>query len=318
MKLRQLAVGLCFLGCFWGASEKVEAQFEFDRAVVIVNGDPITGRQYYRRMEFLPNVGRLSGGRFVESSPGFLTMTQLINEQLMLQLARERGVFPTDAQVDRELDARLSRNPELLEGFERLGLTRADLRFETLLNLAEFNIVTQGINVTDVEVEEMYANNPEMFTDPTIYELRSIAVRGAEARGVVDAALNSGRSFADVARELSQESNRGEAFKLSEFNFQSNVREELARLETGRYTEWIAGEDFWIRFELVSKEEGGLQPLTDELKAEIRRELLVTRGRNRNNLPQLMENMRRTAQLQFADNDSPLARQIREVFNQGG
>src|SRR4051794_21708042 len=83
------------------------------RVVATVNGVEIKGAEYYRRMEFLPGVGRNLGDGFAEFPPGFLTLEQLITEKLVLQLAKDKGVFPTDVEVKAELDYRKTKNPNL-------------------------------------------------------------------------------------------------------------------------------------------------------------------------------------------------------------
>ena len=70
-----------------------------DKPMVVINGESILRGNYVKRMEVLPGVGKNFGGKFVEASPGFLTLQTLINEMLTLQLAAEKGVTPSEAQI---------------------------------------------------------------------------------------------------------------------------------------------------------------------------------------------------------------------------
>src|SRR5471030_1100048 len=66
------------------------------RVVAVVNGDEIKGAEYYRRMEYLEGVGIRLGNQFAEFPPGFLAIQKIIDERLTFQLAKSKGVYPTD------------------------------------------------------------------------------------------------------------------------------------------------------------------------------------------------------------------------------
>jgi hypothetical protein len=95
------------------ATSTAYAQVDPDRVIVKVNGVPIVGRDYYRRMETQGGLGTpTTDMKFVQIYPGYLSLRFLIEEELIVQLAKSQGVAPTDAQVTAELAARKLRNPE--------------------------------------------------------------------------------------------------------------------------------------------------------------------------------------------------------------
>src|SRR5438309_1536369 len=98
------------LVCVLGVAASVHGQVDPNRVVATVNGEPIKGEEYYRRMEYLPGVGRFSGDHFAEFPPGFMTLDQLITEKLVMQLAKQKGVAPAAPEIQEELRYRLEEN----------------------------------------------------------------------------------------------------------------------------------------------------------------------------------------------------------------
>lgn len=291
------------------------AQVDPNRVIVTVNGEPIRGATYFKRMEILPGVGRMSAGRFVPATPGFLTLQQLINEKLMLQLARERGVLPTDAQVRQEIERRTRENPQFVEMFTQVGLTQADLEYDIRVQLAEFNVLTQGINITDQEVDNFFRENPSLFTVPKRYTLRVIAVRDPARRTTVDNALQSGQAFAEVARAHSEEATAptgGLIGEVIEDQLAKPVRDALAPLARGQRTGWIPSGESSVMFFVEDLVPSRLEPMTPELRVATRRRLMMDRGMNVNNPARLMNEMRAKANIQFTG--TPFDEQIKAAF----
>ena len=111
-------LGLCAFGI---------SQVDPTRTVAIVNGEAIKGDEYYHRMEYLPGVSRrIQEGVNAEFPPGFLTLEQLVTERLILQLAKQRNVAPSQAEVDAEMKSITELDPKLLEAWIANGQSRSD------------------------------------------------------------------------------------------------------------------------------------------------------------------------------------------------
>lgn len=294
------------------------AQVDPDRVLVRVNGEAITGEKYFRRMEVLPNVGRMRDGRFVESSPGFLTLQQLITETLLLQVARNNNVYPTDAQVTEELQQRLTYTPNLLRGFELLGLDESYLRHEIRISLAEFNLQTIGVTVTDFEVEKYYEDNPNLFITPKRYQLRMIAVSSAAAKQTVDGELAAGASFAEVARKHSEEASKiagGDMGVVEERSLVEEMRPAVAATPKGETSAWVESQGIHVKFLVEEIFPSEKLAFDADLKAEIRKSLMVAQGRQRNNLSNMVEEAKAKANIEYVD--TPFEQQLRGVFRAG-
>lgn len=294
------------------------AQVSPDRVLVRVNGEAITGDRYFRRMEVLPHVGRMRDGRFVENAPGFLTLQQLITETLLLQVARNNNVYPTDAQVTEELQRRLAYAPDLLRGFELLGLDESFLRHEIRISLAEFNLQTMGVTVTDFEVEKYYQDNPGLFVAPKRYHLRMIGVSTAAMKQTVDGELAAGTSFADVARRHSEEASKiagGDMGVVEERSLADVMRPVVAATAKGETSAWVEAQGYHFKFQVLDIFPEEKLELDAELKAEIRKSLMVAQGRQRNNLSAMVEEAKGKANIEYVD--TPFEQQLRGVFRSG-
>lgn len=288
-----------FLAAVVAGSAFAAAQSDPTKPIATVNGDTIGGLEYFRRMEFLPGFGRMVGGRFVEGWPGYLALQQMINEKLLLQIAKERGVAPKDADIAAELESRLKDSPKLLESLAKVGISKADLEYQVRVDLSEFNIVTQGVNVTDQEVEQHYKDNPSRFTIPKRYKLRLIAV-AAEKKSAVDTALAGGKSFGDVARDMSSDPSALQSGFIGEVPataFAQPVLTVLDATKIGTATEWLQGNTGWFKFFIEDVKAAEKIPLDANLRKQLRRTLMLDRGRVRNNLEKLMAEARKKAKI---------------------
>lgn len=277
-------------------------QTPMDKTMVIVNGQSISGKTYYKRMEVLPNTGQLVNGKFVQATPGYLALSKLIDETLMIQLAVEKGVAPTETEITNTIKERTDETPGLVEALAKIGFSMDDLRYDTKVQLSEYKLQTMGINITDMEIEKFYKENPTMYTLPKRFKLSVIAVDSDEKKRAVDDALNSGKKFGDVAKEMSVDVTRGDQGQMGEVAERELANETLAAVtaaKKGGVTDWIASGSVSAKFLVEDVMEKKLVPLDASLKQAIRRNLMLDRGRIKNNLAQMMSNMRSKSKIEF-------------------
>lgn len=298
------------------AATFAQAQISPDRVLVVVNGQKITGASYYKRMEFLPNVGKLVGDQFLPAMPGFLALETLINETLMIQLATDKGVAPTNAQIDEEIARRLKQNPDFMKAFTMLGLTQADMEYDIRVQLSEFNLTTMGINITDFQVEKYYQENTPMFTVPKRYRLRLIAVTTDAEKAAVDADLAAGKDFAEVAKKHSKHvtnGNGGLMGDLPEDAIGENIKAIVKGLKEGQSTPWMENQGetkVKVFLEKIYPQE--VMKLDDDLKYEIRQNMMLTRGRVKNDVAQMMANKRKATTFEFQG--TPFDEQLKKLY----
>lgn len=274
--------------------------------MIEINGEKVSRAEYVRRMEYLPGIGKATrDGNFVEIFPGLATVDFLINERLTLQIAKEHGVEPTNAEVDAELAMIQRREPGLLERFLATGRTKDEYRAVVKLNLAQFKLQTEGVLVTDTEVKNLYDLAKDVkYTRPPMVRLRVIAVNSDAESKEVDAALKAGKSFAATAALLSKDvtSRAGGMYgDIPVDQLSTNVKEAVTKLKKGDTTSWIKSSDtLMVKFFVEEVLPRTTRPLDADLKEDLRRELLVRKGSAKNDLTKLLKEARQKASIKIA------------------
>ena len=289
------ALALCAIG--W-------SQVDVNKTVVVVNGEEIKGAEYYHRMEYLGGVGKPMSSGVAEFPPGFLTIEQLITERLILQLAKNKGVAPTDPEVENELKVRIADDPKFLENWLNSGKTEAELRYMVRLQLAQFKAATAGVNVTDQEVEQHYKENPAMYTTLKHVKISVIAVRDADTQQKVDAELKAGKTFAEVAKTHSEDLTKGAGGLVGNISYAAipeQVRTALDKIKIGQTTEWLTSSNAKLKFLLQDVTLPKKLELTPQLKRDIRKRLLMDKGSIRNNVAKEMFDLRLKSNIDIKD-----------------
>jgi len=294
MRLLVIATALLAPACF--------AQTPVDKTLLVVNGQPIDGKTYYKRLEVLPEVGTMVDNKFEPAPPGYLALSKLIDEILLLQLAKDKGVAPTDAEVDDLFKKRSAMNPDLMPSLEKIGFTAEDYKYDLRLQLAEYKLTVMGINITDQQVEKHYKDNQYMYTLPKRYKLRVIAVNSEDDKKKVDQALGSGSAFGKVAHDLSidiSRANDGQMGEVPEASLANASAAAIKATKKGNTTDWLTNNNLSVKFLVEDVLEQKVVPLDADLKDKVRRTLMLERGRIRNDVAAMMSNMRKAAKIDY-------------------
>lgn len=288
------------------------AQIDPAKVVAVVNGEEIKSNEYYRRMEFLPGIGKSTANAFTEMPPGLWTLDQLITERLVLQLAREKGVFPTDAELANEINQLTSENPDLMNFWKSSGRTEEEYRDQVRVQLAQFKLQTMGVTVTDSEVERLYRTNIANYTSPRQFALSVIAVDSPANRDAVDKDLADGKAFGDVARARSIDVSKlqdGRYGTIPETQLGAVIKGELDKIKVGGVTQWIESSinstPVYMKFRLDDVIAERVEQLTPALRRRIRKQRMIELGVVRNDVAKMMIEQRKKAKVDirngFAD-----------------
>ena len=293
------------------------AQVDLNKTVAVINGDVIKGDEYYHRMETLPNVGRvLDSGRVLPMSPGMLTILQLVDDHLVIQLAKDKGLMPTDQEIDDAIKESQTADPNFMQNWINSGGTQATLRESLRFPLIEFKLATEGITVSDQEVVDFYHKNqlPNLTIVPRNVQLRLIAVRDQAGEKTVDDNLGSGTKFEEVAKADSQDAtsaNGGELGTVVTDRLPKPVVDAIDKTPVGSMTPWVDvplgnGQDgqpmvAHVKYLIEDKKPDTPIPYTPELKDRIRRKMMIDRGRAKNNVEQELSDERKKAKIQITN-----------------
>ncbi len=196
---------------------------EVDRIVAVVNSEVITALQLRARVE---QAKRQLGRQGVELPPEEVLQRQLLErlivERAQLQLAQETSLRVDDATLERAIERVAANNKlsveQLRAALEADGVPwsrfREEIRTEILLTRLREREVDNRVVVTDAEIDNFIASNPDAFSGQE-FAVAHILLRtpeGASPQQIeavarraeqVMARLRSGEDFARVAAEVS-------------------------------------------------------------------------------------------------------------------
>lgn len=196
---------------------------EVDRIVAVVNSEVITSLQLRARID---QAKRQLARQGVELPPDNVLERQLLErlivERAQVQLAQETSLRVDDATLERAIERIAGNNKlsveQLRAALEKDGVPwnrfRDEIRTEILLTRLREREVDSRVVVTDAEIDNFIANNPDAFSGQE-FAVAHILLRtpeGASPQQVeavarraeqVMARLRSGEDFARVAAEVS-------------------------------------------------------------------------------------------------------------------
>ncbi len=261
-----------------------------------VSGEAITVDEFHKYMEVMPTA-KVQIQNQVATLPivdtlAFQALQDLISQRLMTQIAKDEGVYPTEAEVNEELKFRQELNPDFLRNLNARGMDVAMIKKSLAQDLAQERLLTKGITITKEDVEKYIKDNPKQFVDPAQADVTFIYVRDPATRQEVDKALAAGETFADVATRYSQFPNAAQnqgKFPLTIIDQfptgpGTDIKALISKTPELKVTDWVPFEQGQAKFNVVKKSEERPLALDDPKKEKLRRDLAINRGQQANDL----------------------------------
>ena len=272
--------------------------------VATVNGEPIKASDYFRRLEWY-QVNPQSPFAKANLPVGFQLLRQMISERMILQLAKSRNVAPTGPEIDARVADVYRTSPTLKAQLVDSGRGEDDLRTEMAYEEAQFKLVTAGVTITDQEVEKRYKDLPSQFEEPARYKLRVIAVGDDAAQKTVDDALKAGKPFVDVAKQYSADertrTSGGDYGEVRDNGIPDAIRAAIVATPAGGSSAWVKTESgARLRFFVERVTPARKIPLDADVKARIRRGMMLERGRTKNDVTKALDDATRAAKVTIA------------------
>lgn len=171
----------------------MRARYHAKEVVFSVNGATVDKNTFFDRLQ------RAAGAPVARA---------LVAEQLQLQFAEKEGVLPTDEEVEARFQE-LAKRKNFKENLQRQGLTEEQFKSNLKLQMAQTNVLTKGVKVTDAEIREFYHQNTNpknpnaRFYMPETVQLAVIVTRTEEDAKKALADLNRGIAWATVVKNYS-------------------------------------------------------------------------------------------------------------------
>lgn len=252
-----------------------------------INGEKVSTKEY---LDFLAQkttiiVNSSQGPQLAPTTQtvGFQGLQDLVARKVLLQLAKDQGVLPTDAEVTKELDDRTKQQSDLLQRAAQAGYTTEDIKSSIRFDLAREKLLTKGVVVTPTEVDNYIKEKPQEFTEPARATLLYVAVGSAAKKAQVDKDLAGGQSFQTVATHYSEDPRARETGARYAETDVSKMNPELQTIVNKtaplKTSAWISvGPTMFVKFYVQSKTPAKPIPITPEIKERVRRDLAIQRG----------------------------------------
>lgn len=147
------------------------------------------------------NITRQDWLLAMEQQSGKDTLRNLIDQKLIVKMAKKYGISVNDKELNQEM--LMAKSIQDSEG----GSQNDDLlRKEVKTNLLFEKLITKDVKVTEAQLKKFYQDNQYFYHIPTLYKVSLIEVKTkGEAEQIIQA-LNNGSSFDALAMEASIDS----------------------------------------------------------------------------------------------------------------
>jgi foldase protein PrsA len=186
-------------------------------AVAVVDGETISTSELDSLLLRIKKTYKANQQQFPKAgTPEYQSLQSQAVAHLVQRIEYEKeagefGVKVSDSEVDKRIAALRKENfansqKRLEQQMKQQGYTLAvlkeDVRYDLLSNKL-YKEITEGVKVTDNEVNSYYAKNKQQYTTPESRELRHILVKTrTEANKIYDQ-LKAGADFATLAKQKS-------------------------------------------------------------------------------------------------------------------
>ena len=302
-----------------------------EQVLVKVNGDIITKSELEERQiaalrdrkitpEALKNDEELKKA-IAEVTPQLLVSA--VDELLVIQLGREKGLHLSDEQFNRWLtsmrkDQGLEDDKKFEAALKQEGMAISDIRRNVekqfLLQQVQTEEFGGKLQITEEEARQYYQANPKEFVEPATVTLREILIEvptvtqqgramvnvgkddeAAKKAEAVRARLTAGEDFATVASEVSaspSKANGGLIGPIAANDLSPDLQKLLSGMKPGDITQPMRAAKGYQVLKLETSKQSGLRPFDSvrDLVAD-----KVYQDRSRTEMRKFIERVRRQA-----------------------
>lgn len=255
--------------------------------IATVNGDTISTKEYLdyleRKNQVIVDTSR--GPQIAQSvgSVGLQALRDLVDRQLVIQLAKEDGVAPSQGDIVKELDFRNKQRADYTNQMvANTGMTLEMLKNDIAFDLSREHLLTKGITVTPADVDQYIKENPNQFMEPATANLLWIVVAEQNKTKQVDQDLAVGQNFQTVATRYSvapQARETGGAYPVNQIDQMTpKLKEIVEKTPENKTTDWLQDGKNYVKFYVQSKSPAKPIKMDDIKKELVRRQLAIQRG----------------------------------------
>lgn len=213
-----------FQSIFQSSASAEENKFFLDKVVAVVNKEVITWSELYKYMEFVANdeIKSLNPDerfKYFKKHQEEL-LEKLIDTKLQIEEAEKFGIFVSDSEIDAAINDIKKKykmsDKAFNETLQKEGMTFEDykklLKEQVIIGRASNMFVKSKIIVTDEEINNYIAANPELSCDDDGYYVSQIFLKKRENEEELKIKINEilkrliqGESFNRIASQFSED-----------------------------------------------------------------------------------------------------------------
>jgi parvulin-like peptidyl-prolyl isomerase len=256
----------------------------------------VGGREILLR-DFEPMLRATATGslRDLSDAVGSRLLDQYLEQQVLLEEARRRGIEVEDA----DLDHAMAREGGLDGDRDYREKMRTSLTVNKLLR----TVLAESAAVTPEEEERFFQENPQMFHRPAVLVLRQILLDDRESAALLRVQLaQEPERFADAARQHSRAPDRGSPRSYVLDDLPREALAALRDLKAGKVSPVVEISPGFVIFLLVEKRKQRNVTL-EEARPRIQARLQESRGETA--LTRLLADLRRKLDVKLYEENLP-------------
>ena len=284
-----VGLALTLAGCKSGDNE----------LMATVNGETITREEYIshleRKIQVLVQSQNGAAQVQVAQPLNFQALNDLVNQKLLLQMAKQENVYPSDGDVKNELTYQVGKRADFVSTLTGQGLTLSDINSELRVQLARHNLLSKGVKISPEQVDAYIKDNPKEFENHAAVDLSWVVLKDATDKNKVDADLKAGQTFAIVARHYTSAPG-GERYQSREYDkFPVRLKGVVDKLAENGTSGWLQDGANWVKFHVEKKTPASPIAIKDWMKEEVKRLLAEQKGSAAIDLDKRLLNLRKQA-----------------------
>jgi foldase protein PrsA len=281
-----------------------------DETLAYVNGEPIRLSDFYQYLQHKADVSVITANGTasfkVNGSLGSQAFRDMVSQQLELQIARDKGLYPTQDELENELNAKLHANPAYVLDLVSQGISLELIKKSITIDLAQEKLLTQGVTYTEEQTKAYMRLHTKDFIQPERVDLSIIFLRDRSKCEQADGDLNSGQSFSNVALRYSEQPDTRElnghltepgAELPAVANLPAEIRNGIRGLSEHQTSSWISSGGGFCKLYVNKLVPAAAIPMDDAKIDLLRRALAKQAGAKRINLEKLIADKLRTSKV---------------------
>jgi hypothetical protein len=211
------------------------------KTAATINGETITEDEFYDRTLNVTAPELVVPYQMRQPmKAGEYALQSLVFEKLMSQLAKEKKVYPTDAEINEYIPFAKKYAPQVTFVMPDASRTEAGWRRDARIALIRRNLAKAPLKISEDEIKKSYDSLQKQLTPPDQYHMRMIDVTSQAKANTALETLKKGVAFETVALTQSEDPmskpKGGEIGTVPSTQIPAKLLDAIKDLKPGEYT----------------------------------------------------------------------------------